>query len=77
MELCISDIEEVPRPYDLLRGYTHQSDLGWVAANFWSPETEQLLVCLDRISLRKCWRPLEVRHALDLDSFFVQLRHLW
>ncbi len=40
VELCVGNIEEIPRSDNFFRWYAHQSDLCGIATDFWSPETE-------------------------------------
>ena len=76
VELGVGDVEEVPRPNDLLGRDAHEPHLGRVAADFGRPEAEELLVRLDRVPLREGGRPLKVHDALDLDGRLVHEGHL-
>lgn len=73
----ISDREEVKSSNDFLRWDGHESDLGWVRADFWSPVAEELLVGLDTITLDSCWGPVEVDNTVNLDRGLLEKVHSW
>lgn len=73
----ISDREKVEGSDNLLRWDGHESDLGWVGADFWSPVAEELLVRLDTVTLDSCWGPVEVDDTIDLDGSLLEKVHSW
>lgn len=52
VQLGVADGEQVESSHNFLGWNAHQADLCGVAANFGSPEAQQLLVSLDTFTLR-------------------------
>ena len=75
VQLRVADTEEIQGADNLLGRYAHQANLCRVAADLGCPETDELLVRLDAITLGRRWSPVEVHHALDLDAGFVEEVH--
>lgn len=75
VQLDVRHVEEVTRTDDLLRGNAHQGDTGRVAADFGSPEAEQLFVLLDTLADNGGGGPLEVHNTINLDGSLAQQVH--
>ena len=77
VQLGIGNVEQISSSDNFLGWNAHKTDLSRVAANFWCPVAEELLVRLDTLTLGRCGAPVEVLDPLNLDRVLVQQSHAW
>lgn len=75
MQLDIGDVEKVTGTNDFFRRNAHKGDTSGVAADFGSPEAEQLFVLLHALAVNGGGGPFEVHNTIDLDGGLAQQVH--